>query len=64
MKTRIISALCMVPFAIFFIIGGLPLYLFNFVLTIMALHEFYNGFENINIHPNKYLGYYSSALLF
>jgi len=64
MKTRIISALFMLPLLAFIIWGGLPLLIITLVFSIIALYEFYKGFEAIDIHPKKTVGYLALILLY
>jgi len=64
MKTRVISALFMLPLLIFVWFGGIPLFGICVVLSAMGLWEFYRGFENLDIHAGKVLGYVSSAALY
>lgn len=52
MKTRILSALIMLPLLVFVFIGGKLLLAGCFVLGVMAVREFYRGFENLNIKPS------------
>ena len=56
MKQRIISALLMVPFAVFLVIGKIPLLCACIVVSVIALFEFYDGYKAIGIHPSKYIG--------
>ncbi|MGL5315937.1 MAG: phosphatidate cytidylyltransferase [Peptostreptococcaceae bacterium] len=63
MLTRIIAALALVPLFIFIIIGGLPLYIAEFLIIAMALHEFYKAFNEKDIHPLFNIGYIFSAYL-
>ena len=51
MLTRIIAALALIPLLIVIVIGGLPLYLAEFLIVAMALHEFYKAFNEKEINP-------------
>ena len=61
MLTRIIAALALVPLFIFIIIGGVPLYLAEFL--IIALHEFYKAFKEKEINPLFNIGYIFAGYL-
>lgn len=56
MKQRIISALLMVPFAVFLVLGNIPLLCLCIVFSVIALFEFYDGYKRLNIHPSKPVG--------
>ena len=53
MKTRIISSLIMVPLLGLVFLGGIPLFVAVAVISLIAMHEFYKGFEHMNIHPMR-----------
>ncbi len=53
MKTRITSALIMLPLLIFVFIGGWPLMLMCIALSTIAMFEFYRGYENQGIYASK-----------
>lgn len=55
MKTRIISGLCMVPLLIFVYLGGLWLTALAIIIGAMGVHEFYKGFNAMDVHPNEQL---------
>ena len=63
MKTRIISSLIMVPLLGLVLLGGVPLFIAVAVISLIAMHEFYKGFENMNIHPMRIPGYIFGAML-
>lgn len=63
MKTRIISSLIMVPLLGLVLLGGIPLFLAVAAISGIAMHEFYKGFENMNIHPMRIPGYIFGAML-
>ena len=48
MKTRILAGLALVPLLLLVALGGLPLYIGEFVIVAIAIHEFYKAFETIN----------------
>ncbi len=64
MKTRILSALVMLPLLVFLYLGGVPLLVITFLFSGIAMHEFYKGFENIDIHASRFIGYCSLACLY
>lgn len=64
MKTRILSALILVPLAIFVYIGGIPLACVALLIGAMAISEFADGFRNIGVKLNKPLAWFSLALLY
>ena len=63
MLTRIIASLALVPLFILVIIGGLPLYIAEFLIIAMALNEFYKAFNKKDINPIFNIGYIFSAYL-
>ncbi|MBQ9707699.1 MAG: phosphatidate cytidylyltransferase [Firmicutes bacterium] len=52
MKTRILSGLIMLPLVIILILGGYVLFAACFVIGIMAVREFFNGFKAMDVHPS------------
>ena len=63
MLTRIIAALSLIPLLIVIVIGGLPLYLAEFLRVAMALHEFYKAFKEKEINPLFNIGYIFAGYL-
>lgn len=64
MKVRIISGVLMGLFALgMIILGGIPFGIFIFVAALIALHEFYNAFENIGYKPFRLTGMLYSVLI-
>ena len=61
MKTRIISGLIMAPFLIILWFGGWVLTLACFLFTLIAVREFYGGFNAMDVKPSHAIGY--AALL-
>ena len=57
MKTRILAGLALVPLLLLVALGGLPLYIGEFVIVAIAIHEFYKAFETKKINPIFSLGY-------
>ncbi len=64
MKTRIISAIFMLPLTIFVILGGIPLWAFCIALSAIGMHEFYNGFKAMGLEAARKVGYFSIAALY
>lgn len=64
MKTRILSGLIMLPLAILIFLGGKVLTLACFVIGIMAVREFFNGFKALDIKPSYNVAYVSTLLLY
>lgn len=68
MKTRILSAMIMLPLLAVVLIGGRLLLIACFAIGIMGTREFYHGFENLQIKPSylvaniSILGLYSINL--
>lgn len=52
MKTRVLSGLIMAPLLIILYFGGYVLFAACFLIGIMAVREFYNGFHAMDIKPN------------
>ena len=52
MKTRILSAIIMLPLLALVFIGGRLLLIACFVIGILGVREFYHGFESLNIKPS------------
>ncbi|MDU7905412.1 MAG: phosphatidate cytidylyltransferase, partial [Peptostreptococcaceae bacterium] len=57
MVVRIIAALALIPLLLFVIYGGLPLYIAEAIIGIIALDEFYKAFKSKSIQPISILGY-------
>lgn len=64
MKQRIISALIMLPLLVFIYIGGLPLLLISVLIAGIGMSEFYHGYEAIDVHANKYVGFVLLVILY
>ncbi len=64
MKTRIISGIMMVPFAIFLVLGGIPLWGLCLAISAVGMHEFYNGFKAMGLESARKVGYSSMAVLY
>ena len=56
MKTRILSGIIMLPLLAFVFVGGKLLLAGCFLLSILALREFYNGFSGLSITPSVPIG--------
>lgn len=59
MKTRILSGLAMVPLLAIFYFRGYVLFIGVFILAIMALKEFYDGFRAMDVKPAHFIGFLS-----
>lgn len=64
MKTRIISGIAMLPLLLVFYLGGYPLMVLIFIAAAMAMHEFFNAFKNVDIHPNYGVGIFFLVALY
>ena len=64
MKTRIISACVMLPLLIVVYLGGYLLMAAAFLVGLIGLREFYNGFEAAGSRPSKPIGYTALVLLY
>ena len=64
MKTRILSGLIMVPLLVFIILRGWVLFAGCFVLSLMAVREFYRGFKELNIKPSYPIAVGSTIALY
>ncbi len=59
MLKRTLAGLALVPLLFLLVIGGIPLYIAETVLLILAIREFYKAFENKQIKPVYMLAYIS-----
>lgn len=64
MKTRIISGLVMVPLLLVLYFGGIALWAAALIIAVMGVHEFCNGWNNIDVHPSKMICYVMAVVLF
>ena len=64
MKTRIIAGLCMAPLLVVLYFGGIPLAIIGAAIAVLGVTEFYNGWENLDVKPSKYIAYAMIALLY
>ena len=64
MKTRIISGLIMAPLLVILYLGGVWLWAAALLIALVGVHEFCNGWENIDVHPSKPICYVLTAGLF
>lgn len=64
MKTRILSGLIMLPLLIIIILRGWVLFAGCFVLSLMAVYEFYRGFKELNIKPSYPIAVGSTLALY
>ncbi len=64
MKTRIISGICMVPLLAVLYFGGIALWILALLIAMIGVHEFCNGWNNIDVHPSKMICYVMTMALF
>ncbi|NLY82641.1 MAG: phosphatidate cytidylyltransferase [Clostridiales bacterium] len=64
MKTRVLSGLVMVPLILIIYFGGYVLLTAGFILSFIAVREFYNGFTNVGIKPSYNIAYIALIALF
>ena len=64
MKTRIISGLVMAPLLILVVLGGPCITFLGFLIALMGIHEFFNGFRTIGIKPSYPIAAVSVTLLY
>lgn len=64
MKTRIISGIVMVPLLLIIYFGGIPLLAAAALIAYVGVTEFYNGFENMGVHPSKPIAYAMITVLY
>lgn len=64
MKTRIISGIVMVPLLLIIYFGGIPLLAAAALIACVGVTEFYNGFENMGVHPSKPIAYVMITILY
>lgn len=55
MKTRIISGICMVPLVGIVYLGNYWLAVLVFLIGIIGMREFFNGFRAMKIHPSDFI---------
>lgn len=64
MKTRIISAIIMLPLLVLVYLRGPALWALALVIAIMGVWEFYKGFENLGAKPSRLIGILSISGLY
>lgn len=64
MKTRIISGLVMAPLLILVVIGGGCITFLGFLIALMGIHEFFNGFRTMGFRPSYPAAAVSVGLLY
>jgi len=64
MKTRILSAVIMLPLLILVFVGGKLLLLACFVIGSMGVWEFYRGFRRLNIKPSQAVAIIGTLFLY
>lgn len=64
MKTRIVSGLIMAPLLILVLIGGECITAACFIIAVMGIREFFNGFKHMNVNPSYPIAVVSIVLLY
>ena len=64
MKTRVLSGLIMAPLLVILYFGGYVLFAACFLIGIMAVREFYNGFHAMDIKPNYGIAVIAAVALY
>ena len=64
MKTKILSALIMLPLLLVLYFGGPVLIAACFLIGMMAVREFYNGFNEMGVKPSYVIAYVSTFALY
>ncbi len=64
MKIRIISGFIMAPLLVVLYLGGWWLWAAALIISVMGIHEFCNGWENLGVHPSKTICYVMTAILY
>lgn len=64
MKTRIISGVVMLPLLIVLYFRGIPLAIAAFIIGAVGMYELFNGFKNLEIKPNIFIGIGLLVLLY
>ena len=64
MKTRVLSGLIMAPLLAILYFGGYILFAACFLIGIMAVREFYNGFHAMDIKPNYGIAVIAATALY
>ena len=64
MKTRIISACVMLPLLLLVYLGGYWIMAAAFVVGLLGIKEFYNGFESAGTKPARIIGYGALILIY
>lgn len=62
LATRCISACFMLPLLAFLWLGGYWLLAVVFICCARCMHEFYNGWEKLNVKPVRWVGYLSFGI--
>ena len=64
MKTRVLSGLIMLPLLIILYLGGYVLLAACFLIGIMGVREFYNGFKSMDVKPSFAIACIAAAALY
>lgn len=64
MKKRFISSIAMAPLLLLIYWGGIALWFLAFIVSLIGIYEFCEGWHKINVHPSKPICYVMTILLF
>ncbi|MDD6310985.1 MAG: phosphatidate cytidylyltransferase [Firmicutes bacterium] len=64
MKTRVLSGLIMAPLLVIIIFNGYVLFAGAFIISLMAVNEFYRGFKEMDVKPSYPIAVCSTILLY
>lgn len=64
MKTRIISGFAMAPLLALVVLGGPCITFLGFLIALMGIHEFFNGFRTMGARPSYPIAVVSVTLLY
>lgn len=64
MKTRIISGFAMAPLLALVVLGGPCITILGFLIALMGIHEFFNGFRTMGARPSYPIAAVSVTLLY
>ena len=64
MKTRILSGCIMLPLLVIVFLGDKVLLAGCFVIAMLGIREFYNGFDKMEVRPCRWIGYLAAVTLY
>lgn len=64
MKTRILSAVLLLPLLAVLYFGGMALWIACLLIALLGVREFYQGYEKIGIKPTHWVGFLSAVSLY